>query len=209
AYEILTSIELALGRPEEADRWAAAAERLVQTQEALPLETASALRARVAVLLASGCDERAAELARVATEMAAGSRAPVEAGRSRLLLGRALANAGAREAAIVELERAEADLEACGALGYRDQAVSELARLGRRRARRAGPAESGLQSLTARESEIARLVSAGRTNRQIAKACNVSEKTVERHLTNIYVKLGLTSRAALSSLVARGDLSLS
>jgi len=49
---------------------------------------------------------------------------------------------------------------------------------------------------------LAALVARGRTNKQIATAAFLSEKTVERHLSNIYTKLGVSSRAGLAAAVA-------
>jgi DNA-binding NarL/FixJ family response regulator len=53
--------------------------------------------------------------------------------------------------------------------------------------------------LTAREVEVLRLVAAGKTNRSIATDLFLSEKTVARHLSNIFTKLGLPSRAAATA----------
>jgi DNA-binding NarL/FixJ family response regulator len=57
----------------------------------------------------------------------------------------------------------------------------------------------GAGPLTARETEVVRLVSAGLSNRNIAGELFISEKTVARHLSNIFTKLGLTSRAAVTA----------
>ena len=54
-------------------------------------------------------------------------------------------------------------------------------------------------ALTPREVEVLRLVSTGRTNRGIATALSLSEKTVARHLSNIYLKLGISSRSAATA----------
>ena len=53
--------------------------------------------------------------------------------------------------------------------------------------------------LTARECDVIRLVAAGRTNRDIARELVISEHTVARHLQNIFVKLGISSRAAATA----------
>jgi DNA-binding NarL/FixJ family response regulator len=53
--------------------------------------------------------------------------------------------------------------------------------------------------LTARESEVLRLVAAGKTNRDIAVELVISEHTVARHLQNIFAKLGLSARAAATA----------
>ena len=60
--------------------------------------------------------------------------------------------------------------------------------------------------LSARESEVVRLVAAGQTNRQIAAALTVSDKTVSRHLDNIFAKLGVSSRAAATAFAVRAGL---
>ena len=62
-------------------------------------------------------------------------------------------------------------------------------------------------SLSDREREVAELVARGRTNRQVARALSLSEKTVECHLTRIFAKLGIASRAAVARAIdapARG-----
>jgi len=53
--------------------------------------------------------------------------------------------------------------------------------------------------LSARELEVLRLVATGRTNRAIAGELFLSEKTVARHVSNIFVKLGVSSRAAATA----------
>jgi non-specific serine/threonine protein kinase len=68
----------------------------------------------------------------------------------------------------------------------------------------AAAASSG--PLSPRESEVLRLVAAGRTNRQIAAALTLSHKTVSRHLDNIFAKLGISSRAAATAYAVRSGL---
>ncbi|MBT2548137.1 helix-turn-helix transcriptional regulator [Arthrobacter sp. ISL-65] len=60
--------------------------------------------------------------------------------------------------------------------------------------------------LTARETEVLRLVAAGMSNRDIAAELFISEKTVARHVSNIYIKLGLSSRAAATAYAYRHGL---
>ena len=104
---------------------------------------------------------------------------------SRTLAGRALAEAGQRDRAIAELQRAATELHACGALHYRDGAGRELGRLGHRVHRRTRPGKTnaiGIESLTERELQVARLVVERKTNPQIAAELYLSQKTVEsRH----------------------------
>ena len=70
-----------------------------------------------------------------------------------------------------------------------------------------GPARSrAVSGLTAREVEVLKLVATGRTNRVIAAELFLSEKTVARHLSNIFTKLGVSSRAAATAWAYRHDL---
>jgi DNA-binding NarL/FixJ family response regulator len=61
------------------------------------------------------------------------------------------------------------------------------------------PAAGATAALTAREVEVIVLVATGRTNRAIAEELSISEKTVARHVSNIFTKLGLESRAAATA----------
>lgn len=127
---------------------------------------------------------------------------------SRTVAGRALAQAGRRDRAIAELRRAAAELDACGALRYRDEAERELGRLGHRTHRPTRPGKTdgiGLESLTERELQVARLVVDRKTNPEIAAELFLSQKTVETHLRNIFRKVGVSSRVALARAVERAD----
>jgi DNA-binding CsgD family transcriptional regulator len=113
-------------------------------------------------------------------------------GRARTLLAlgivrrRARQKRPAREAIEVALE----GFEAMGAAGWAEKARAELGRIGGR-AREKG--------LTPAESRVAALVAEGRTNREVAAALFLGERTVETHLTRIYAKLGVRSRTELAS----------
>jgi DNA-binding NarL/FixJ family response regulator len=124
------------------------------------------------------------------------------------LAGRALAAAGDRTEAVAVLRAVTVDAARGGALMSRDAAARELRRLGSRVSvenRRAVGAE-GPRSLTARELEVARLVAEGRPNKQVAAALFLSEKTVEHHLSRVYAKFGVRSRAELTAVFAREGL---
>ena len=157
-----------------------------------------------AVLLAP----RRARVRRCAAAREAGAAAegvaPLAHARARLAEGRALAAAGDRAAAVEALVAAEAAFDGFGALRRRDEAVRELRRLGHRVLRAAGdPADGPLAALTAREREIAMLVAAGRTNREVAEQLVLSARTIEAHLRNVYGKLGVRSRVELTRAVER------
>jgi len=203
AYEVLTRAEVELGRPDAAEFWARRAHAAAHGG-ALAAEAAFADRAMATVALARGDAQRAAQLAQHAADRAHASNAPVEAARCRVLAGRALADQGARAEAVAVLESAAHELSRVGADGYRADADKQLRRLGRRAARvvaAGNDARPGLDSLTEREREIAILVSRGHSNRAVATAIHLSEKTVERHLSNVFRKLGVTGRSALELLI--------
>jgi ATP/maltotriose-dependent transcriptional regulator MalT len=204
--ELLTRCHLAVGRADRAAASAAEAEKCA-TAFALPLGVALAQRASAAVALHAGDLEVAAELARASAAMTADLGAPIEASLSRLLAGRALARAGRSEAATVELERAAAELHACGAERYCAEAEQELRKLGSRIRRRTRPGVdgAGIEALTGRELEVARLVVDRNTNPQIAARLFLSTKTVETHLRNIFRKLGVANRVELARVVERAD----
>ena len=202
AYEVLTRADLSAGDLAAAEEWADRAEAATDGFS-LHQEAAPARRARAAVLLARGDADEAARVALVGADAAARSGAPVEAGRCRFLAGQALSRVGARDQALAELARAARELGACGARGYQRQVVAERRRLRAGGAGRAAVGGAfGLGSLSGRERDVAALVALGKTNRAIAAACFVSEKTVERHLSNIFAKLGVSSRAAVASRVS-------
>ena len=106
------------------------------------------------------------------------------------------------------LRRAADEHHACGAVRYRNSAELELGKLGQRPYRRTRPGSangSGIESLTERELEIARLVVDRRTNPEIAAALFLGQKTVETHLRNIFNKTGMPSRVALARAMERTD----
>jgi DNA-binding CsgD family transcriptional regulator len=78
------------------------------------------------------------------------------------------------------------------------RAHEEIAATG---ARSAAPGLTGVASLTPSERRVADLAAAGRTNREIAQALFVSEKTVETHLGHVYDKLGVRSRHRLRDVL--------
>jgi DNA-binding NarL/FixJ family response regulator len=155
--------------------------------------------ARAALLLARGDPDAAIDAAVAARE----TGAPLVAARARLVEGRALAAAGRRPEAVDALRDAEARFDQFGAERRRSEAVRELRRLGHRVLRPArDPATGRLAPLTAREREIADLVAAGRTNREIAEQLVLSTRTIEAHLRNIYGKLGVRSRVELTRIAS-------
>lgn len=202
----LTRAFLALGRPDEAERTAAVG---AEVAAVTPLRLAScwATRSAAAVALdrgdASGAAERAFASAALADEVGAA----MEAACSRALAGSALAAAGRADEAAALLAIAAAELDACGAARHRDRVERELRRLGVRASRtpRTRSAGSGVEALSNRELQVARLVVERRTNPEIAEALVVSLKTVETHMRHIFEKLGVSSRVEVARVVERTE----
>ena len=205
--EVLTRCYLEADRAEDAERAAELAESVAAGFGA-PFALALAERARASVALAAGEAATAAERALASAARAAVVGASLDAALARTLAGRALALAGDAERATTELEQAASALDACGAQRYRDEAERELRKLGRpvhRRTRRGKSDAAGLESLTGRELEIARLVVARRTNPEIAAELFLSIKTVETHMRNIFRKLDAASRVEVARIVEQAQ----
>ncbi len=157
-----------------------------------PLLRAHALTAEGAVRLATGDARGALPALRAAWETWRDLDVPYEAARVRVLVGRACEALGDQEMATMELDAARRGLEELGA----GPDLVHLAERGRRRSR-GGAATPG--GLSGREVEVLRLVAAGRTNREIAAQLVLSERTVDRHVSNIFAKLRVSSRSAATA----------
>jgi DNA-binding NarL/FixJ family response regulator len=159
---------------------------------------ALAAYANGAVLLAED-DPRAALVAlRHASSLWDELDARYNAARTRVLIGLAYRALGDADSAALELDAARAQLEALGAMP--DVArVEGLTSSG-------SPSRASVNGLTAREVEVLRLVATGKTNRAIAEALGISEKTVARHVSNIFSKLSLSSRAAATAYAYEHEL---
>ena len=160
-----------------------------------PVLEALAAQARGATKLSAGDPEGALLLLRRACQAWDSLEAPYDAAQLRVLLSAACRALGDREGATLELDAARATFERLGA-------APELERL--RDARTDG--EATAHGLTRREHEVLRWLATGRTNRAIADELHISEKTVARHVANIYAKLGLSSRAAATAYAYEHDL---
>jgi DNA-binding CsgD family transcriptional regulator len=228
----LARLRIAQGRPGAA----VTSQRRICAEPVAPEERAELLAAQVEALLAVGdpaaARECAAELARVAggvdapllaglaahctgaTRLATGEVAegltalrratavwrdlglPHHLAQARVLVGQGLRDLGDEDAAEMEFGAAREAFETLGAapdlaaLDSLDPPVE--------------PARPG--GLTAREVEVIRLVARGLSNRAVADHLRLSEKTVARHLSNIYTKLGISSRAAATAYAYEHEL---
>jgi DNA-binding CsgD family transcriptional regulator/tetratricopeptide (TPR) repeat protein len=205
--ELLTRCWLALDRRDEAERAACLAESSAAAVR-LPLAAAWADRAAAALDLHAGNTARAVERALASADGAEKVGAPIESALSRTLAGRALARDGQSERAVSELQRAAAACDECGALRYRQSAERELGKLGHRphrRTRRSNADGVGIDRLTERELQVARLVVDRKTNPEIAAELFLSQKTVETHLRNIFHKIDVSTRVQLARVVEHTD----
>ena len=176
----------------------AACGELIETAQRFATEVLAALaaQARGALELAGG--DAAAALAHQRQALVTWQRlgAPYLVARARMQAGRACRALDDEEGAQLEFAAAREVFVQLGA-------TTDLARL---EALQAPANPRGRDILSAREVEVLRLVAAGRTNRLIAQALSLSEKTIDRHLSNIFDKLGVSSRAAATAFAIQNNL---
>lgn len=166
---------------------------------AQPLSIALVQRCR-AITVAGAADVEAA--IRRAMEAHAAAFDPFEQARTQLLYGSRLRRAGQRVRAREQLSAAHAAFAGMELTHWTTVAAEELAASGAKLRR--GDA-TGDEPLTSQETRVALLTAQGLSNREVAAALFLSPKTIERHLTNIYRKRGLRSRAELAAAYARTD----
>jgi DNA-binding CsgD family transcriptional regulator len=150
---------------------------------------ATAAQACGVVNLAAGESGAALELLRSALTAWQELHAPHEVGRIRELIGRAYRLLGDEEGAQLEFDAAQDTFDRLGAAPDAARVASLVAH----------PTAPVSGALTGREVEVLRLVATGKTNRAIALDLSISEKTVARHLSNIFTKLDLPSRSAATA----------
>jgi DNA-binding CsgD family transcriptional regulator len=169
----------------------AAADELAQVAGDLggPLLGAMAAHTQGAVLLGEGDPRAALQALRQAWTAWQELEVPYEAARVRVLIGLACRQLGDQDGAAMELD-------AAGWVFRQLDAAPDLTRV---EALTRKPAARAAGGLTGRELEVLRLVAAGQTNRSIAAELFLSERTVDRHVSNILTKLGVSSRAAATA----------
>ncbi|MGH2921361.1 MAG: ATP-binding protein [Gaiellaceae bacterium] len=155
---------------------------------------AAAARCRGTLAAARGDLEQAEEALQESTLGYSNVSLPFERARTLLALGSTRLRAKRKRAARESLEEARAAFERLGAAVWVERVRAELGRIGGRR-----PSDG---SLTGTERRVAELVAQGHTNREVAAALFVSQRTVEGHLSRIYAKLGVRSRTGLARRIA-------
>jgi DNA-binding CsgD family transcriptional regulator len=182
-------IMLATGDADEAGGACDELEQIAQGHESEMLG-AMAAQARGALELAGGDLRPALVSLRHAAKVWQQLGAPYEAARSRTLVGLACRALRDADAAAFELEAARGVFAGLGAATDLARTESLLR-----------PAAGASRGLTSRELQVLRLVAAGQTNKAIAAALVLSDRTVDRHVSNIFAKLGVASRAAATAYV--------
>jgi DNA-binding NarL/FixJ family response regulator len=193
-------VEIMLAAKDTTAARAAAAElSAVATELPVPFLRAAAAHALGSISLAEG-DARGA-LARFRVALASWQEldAPYEAARTRELAAIAHRLLGDTDSAAMDLDAAVRVFAQLGA-------TTDIARID---AKVGQDAPARTDALTPREVEVLRLIATGKTNRSIAAGLGISEKTVARHVSNIFMKLGLSSRAAATAYAYEHDLTSS
>jgi DNA-binding CsgD family transcriptional regulator len=153
-------------------------------------------RCRGLVAAARGAVDEAAGLLEDAVEQH--ERVRDRFGRARALLALGIVRRRVRQKrpAREAIAAALAEFKELGAATWIAKARAELGRIGGR---------TREQGLTAAERRVAALVAEGRTNREVAAALFLGERTVETHLSHVYAKLGVRSRAELARTFRRDE----
>jgi ATP/maltotriose-dependent transcriptional regulator MalT len=161
-----------------------------------PVLAAAARSARGRLQLAQGDSAAACATLQQAVQEWLLLEVPYEVATARLLLGQACRTCGDEDGAAASLARAAELFDHLGAVLDARQ-LRDLD----------GPASAALPAgLTEREAEVLGLVAAGRTNREIASSLHLSERTVARHLSNIFTKLGVSTRTAAAAFAFEHDV---
>ena len=159
------------------------------TGRGFPLLEAVGLRGSGAIALAQGKAAAALISLRAAFNTWRDMDMPYELAQTRVLMARACRALGDDDGATLDLEAARDAFERLGARPDADTVSGLLS---------SKPARDDA-GLTPRELEVLRLIAAGNTNRAIAEALVLSEKTVARHVSNIFARLGISSRSAATA----------
>ena len=187
------AVTIALGRGDTAEA-RSFVDRLQQSagSGAPTLLEAVTARAEGEVLLAEGKPREALRALRAAFKLWQRLDAPYDAARVRVAIAQACRALGDDDTAELETAAARRVFEALGAA----PALADLD----------GGAAGSSHGLSPRELEVLHHVVGGRTNREIADQLGISERTVDRHVSNLYTKLDVSTRAAATAWAYEHDL---
>jgi DNA-binding NarL/FixJ family response regulator len=188
-------IMLASGEIEEARSACRELETISEAHRSDMLRAMSA-QARGALALAEGDPQTALVALREAWQAWQELEAPYEAARVRVLVGLGCRAVGDEDTAAWELDAARSAFAGLGA-------APDAARVD---SLTASPQAAAAHGLTQRELQVLRLVAQGATNRSIAAELVLSDRTIDRHVSNIFAKLRVSSRAAATAYAYEHDL---
>ena len=172
---------------------AKALDRLTEQTSATGTAWALGVEARSRAMLSDG--EAAERLYRESIERLGQTSVRAELARAHLLYGEWLRRERRRTEAREQLRTARQLLEAMGMTAFADRARRELLATGETARKRV--VSAGAEELTAQENQIARLARDGLSNPEIGLRLFISPKTVQYHLSKVFLKLGITSRSQL------------
>ena len=202
--ELLARAHLKAGSPAEVEAILGQMEQLASSIGTAPLQ-ATVKATRGALLLHLGDANAAVSCFEDAVDVYLTSDAAFDAGRIRIDYANALERQGRRPQAVQQLMLARSEFAQLGAALYERRAADALAALTGELSE-SSPAAPLPYGLTPREGEVLWLIAAGKTNQDIAESLVLSVRTVERHISTVYEKLGLHGRAAraLAASIAVG-----
>jgi DNA-binding NarL/FixJ family response regulator len=190
----LATCEAMLGNPREAQNMAAEAVELARKAGG---QRGIGVAMRVQGAIVGGTE--GISLLREAAGLLSTTRARLQHAYALADLGAALRRANKRKEAREPLREALQLAHDCGAAGLEELVRTELAATG---ARPRKAVFTGVESLTPSELRVARIAAEGMTNREIAQALTVTEKTVETHLRHVFQKLDIAQRTELPDVLA-------
>jgi DNA-binding CsgD family transcriptional regulator len=183
----------------------AALDWLSERTRATPTEWVLGIEARVRALLSE--DQAADRWYQESVERLGRTRVRAELARSHLLYGEWLRRQGRRTDAREQLRTAHRMLEEMGMEAFAERALRELRATGETVRRRTVPAArigGAGETLTAQEAQVARLARDGLSNPEIGARLFISPRTAAYHLSNVFTKIGISSRSQLDRVLPAG-----
>jgi ATP/maltotriose-dependent transcriptional regulator MalT len=190
--ELLIKINIQLGKLEKAQSLLNELKNITSSINTLPLKAAF-LCVQGNLDFANKNYERAKQNFEDAIDIYDNIKSPFESARTRILLSNVLINLNKYAQAEGELDTAMNQFKELGAEKDFEKAKSILKNLYKENA---GYSEGNKYEFTGRELEVLRLIADGKNNEEIAETLFLSIRTVEKHLTNIYSKVGVSGKSA-------------